>query len=331
MSIPKTMRALVQQNPQSTNLTLTTVPTPQPAPNTSNEHLIRVHAVAPCAGELLWPKNFPPPVPRDTYIPGPDFAGTVVTAPSSSPFRVGDEVYARANYLRNGAASEYTISVTEEIARRPRGISAVQGTAIPLSSQTAWQALFVQAGVGDLESGNWMGKRVLVTAASGNVGRWVVQLAKIAGATVVGTAGVGNLEAVRSLGADEVLDYRSVDLKEWAAAPGAKVDVVIDCIGRKSLEDAWWAVKDGGTVLSIFQPPNTAVPEGYTGKDVKDLFFIMGPNREHLEAITKLVDEGRVTGLVDSVWPIEQFEEVFKRVEGGRARGKVVIDFALNS
>ncbi|KAL3469284.1 hypothetical protein BJX99DRAFT_78364, partial [Aspergillus californicus] len=300
------------------------------SPNTT-EHLIHVHAVAPCAGELLWPLNFPPPTPRE-LIPCFDMSGTIITAPPTSPFRPGDEVYARSDYLRNGAASDYTIGVTAELALKPKALSWVESTAIPLSAQTAWQALFIHCGLGDLEGGMWKGKRVLVTAASGGVGMWVVQLAKLAGASVVGTCGPDNLELVAGLGADEVLDYRKSSLREWAGSdPHVKVDVVIDCIGKKSLEDAWWAVKDGGIVLSIFQPPKMVLPEGCEVKDVKDIFFVMAPNRSHLEAITKLVDEGKCRGHVDSVWPLEQFQEAFKRLDGGHARGKIILDLSLNS
>ncbi|KAL4861161.1 zinc-binding dehydrogenase-domain-containing protein [Aspergillus spectabilis] len=161
-------------------------------------------------------------------------------------------------------------------------------------------------------------------------GMWVVQLAKIAGATVVGTCGPDNIEVVKSLGADEVLNYRSTDIKTWSKTPDAKVDIVLDCIGRKSLTDAWWTVKEGGTMLSIFQPPNTAQPEELAVKDIKDIFFIMEPRREHLQQITKLIEEGKAQGYVDSVWLLEQFGEAFKRVEGGHARGKVIIDLSLN-
>ncbi|KAL4879889.1 NAD(P)-binding protein [Aspergillus karnatakaensis] len=327
-TLPKTMRALIQPSPKSTDLTLITRPLPTPTPNTT-EHLIKVHAVSPCSGELLWPLNFPPPTTRE-FIPCYDVSGSVVTAPTNSPFKTGDEVYFRSNYLRNGCASDYTIGVTEELALRPKGLSTVEATAIPLSAQTAWQALFIHTGIGDIESGNWKGKRVFVTAASGGVGMWVVQLAKIAGATVVGTCGPDNIELVKSLGADEVLNYRSMDVKAWSEDAANKVDVVIDCIGRRSLADAWWTVKEGGIMLSIFQPPDMAKPEELAVNVVKDIFFVMEPKREHLEPITRLVEEGMARGVVDSVWPLEQFAEAFKRVEGGHAKGKVIIDLALN-
>jgi NADPH:quinone reductase-like Zn-dependent oxidoreductase len=124
----------------------------------------------------------------------------------------------------------------------------------------------------DLEAAKvaWAGKRVLVTAASGGVGIWLVQLATMLGAEVVGTCGSRNVELVRSLGAKEVLDYRAVDLREWAVqSPSNKVDVVVDCVGGKALGDAWWTVKDGGVVLSIYQPPLQVCPDGFEGDKCK--------------------------------------------------------------
>ncbi|KAK9320197.1 hypothetical protein V1517DRAFT_330057 [Lipomyces orientalis] len=336
MSLPTTMRTLLQPSSDSKDLAIASHPLPTANPSLG-EHLIRVHACAPCAGELLWPKNFPPPKPRE-LVPCPEMAGTIISAPEDSPFRPGDEVYARTNYVRPGNAREYTIGVTDELDHRPKGLSWPEAAAIPLSAETAWQALLIHAGiVGGGEEADfsaareaWSGKRVLVTAASGGVGMWVTQLACLLGAEVVGTCGPDNVALVQSLGASEVLNYRTTDLQEWAERPGKKVDVVIDCIGRKSLEDAWWTVKDGGVVLSIFQPPKLVCPEGYKGEGVRDVFFVMEPNRIHLEEITKLVEQGKCRSRVDSVWPLEQFQEAFKRLDSGHARGKIILDLSLN-
>jgi len=313
----------------SKNLILTTRPTPKPKPD-SNQHLIRVHTFAPCAGELLWPRYFPPPDPSaKELVPCDDMAGTVVTAPSSSPFKVGDEVYARTNYVREGAGREYTIGETEELAHRPQNLNWVESAAVPLSSESAWQALFVHGGLGAVSGEGARGKRVLVTAASGGVGAWLVQLARWAGAEVVGTCGPDNVDFVRSLGATEVINYRATDLKEWAKDDEKKVDLVIDCVGGKSLEGAWWCVKDGGMIISICQPPEQVKPAGWAGKDVKNLFFIMSPNGPQLKEITKLVEEGTCKPVVDSVWAFEEYEEAFKRLDSGHARGKVVLDFKI--
>ena len=325
-STPTLIRSLVQPDIQSTKLALAQTPMPKVHPD-SDEHRIRVHTLALCNGELLWPKTYGAPKFRlKQMIPGYDMAGTVVEAPESSPFRVGDEVYARTDYRRQGSAREYTIVVTQELARRPQRLSWMESAAVPMSSQTAWQALFVQAGLGAIGTGLAKGKRVLVTAASGGVGAWTVQLAKLAGADVVGTCGPDNIELVRSLGADEVINYRAMDMRQWSQDEAKKGDIVIDCVGKKSSGDAWWTVRPGGAFISIFQPPDQMKPPGCERSDVRSFFFIMKPNREQLEQITRLVDEGKCHPVVDSVWPFEHFEDAYKRADSGRAKGKVVLD-----
>ena len=286
-----------------------------------------MHAIALCNGELLWPRDFPPKDPSAReLVPGYDVAGTVVEAPASSPFRPGDEVYARTNFAHTGCARDYTVAVTEELAHRPKRLSWVESAAVALSAQSAWQALFVQAGLDDVDSGLAGGKRVLVTGASGGVGAWVVQLAKLAGADVIGTCGSSNLEMVQGLGANEVLDYRTTSLQDWAQDPRKLVDIVIDCSGRKALEDAWWTVREGGVLISVVQPPEPVRPYGCSEKNVRNFFFIMQPNRAQLERITQLVDAGKCHPIVDSVWRFEDFEKAYERADGGKAVGKVVID-----
>ncbi|KAI2707313.1 hypothetical protein CBS147332_6967 [Penicillium roqueforti] len=337
-SLPSKMFSIIQKTAASKTLTITNTPLPTPN-HAQGEHLIQIKACSPCAGELLWPKNFPPPTER-TLIPCPDMAGIVISGPDDSPFQPGDEVYARTNYSRPGNAREYSIAVTDELAHKPTGLSWVQAAAVPVSAQTAWQILFVHAFGNGANEGEmsfeaakvaWSGKRILVTAASGGVGIWLVQLATLLGAEVVGTCGPRNVEFVKSLGAKEVLDYQVVDVKEWATQlPSNKVDVVVDCIGGKALQDAWWTVKDDGVVLSIYQPPLQVCPEGFKGEGVKDVFFIMQPVRRQLEEVSKLLEKGLCRGLVDSVWPFEQYEEAFKRMDEGHAKGKIVFDLSLN-
>ncbi|OOF90927.1 hypothetical protein ASPCADRAFT_58189 [Aspergillus carbonarius ITEM 5010] len=336
---PRTARTLIQPTAESNTKDLTLISHVIPTPNpTSNEHLINVHACSPCAGELLWPRNFPPPQSRD-LIPCPDVSGTVVSAPSDSPFQPGAEVYARTNYSRPGNARSYTIATTDEIALKPRGLSWVEAAAVPVSAETAWQILFIHAGIvpteGEMDISKaqsaWKGKRVLVTAASGGVGMWVVQVAaRVLGVEVVGTCGPDNVELVRSMGAKEVIDYRTTDLKAWVEEDtGRKVDVVVDCVGGRALQDAWWAVKEGGTVLSIVQPPTRACPWSETG-GVRDVFFVMQPSGKQLGMITELIEERKCRGMVDSVWPLERFRAAFGRLETGHTCGKIVLDLALN-
>lgn len=307
-------------------MTTNPVPTAKPA---STEHLIRVHTTAITNGELLWAQYFPLPegtTSEKILVPCNDVAGTVITAPEDSPFQPGAEVYARANYDRTGCAREYTILLTEEMSKRPRNLSWAESAVVPMSAETAWQTLFEHVGWQPKASEGAKGKRIFITAASGGVGVWMVQLAKWAGAHVTATCGAKNVEWVKSLGADEVLDYTKTDIKQWASGEGHKVDVAIDCIGRKSLEDAWWTVKAGGTLISIYQPPEQKKPEGVED-NIKNFFFIMTSVGEQLRKVTELIESGIAKPALDSVFPVDEFKEAFKKVESGKTRGKVVLEF----
>jgi NADPH:quinone reductase-like Zn-dependent oxidoreductase len=333
MAIPKTQNAIVQPDKMSTAVIMTT-DHPVPTANLSTtEHLIRVHTAAITNGELLWTKNFPIApefAALKVLVPCDDVAGTVVTAPPTSPFQPGTEVYARSSYNRTGCAREYTILLTEEMARRPQKLSWAESATVPMSAETAWQALFIHAGLEAKAGQGGKGKRVFVTAASGGVGVWMVQLAKWAGAEVIATCGPDSVEWVRSLGADEVIDYTKTHFKEWASGEGKKVDLVIDCIGRKSLEDAWWVVKDGGVLISIFQPPEQMRPVGVEG-NIRNSFFVMASNGKELQKVTELIEAGVVSKVaLDSVFPLDRFQEAFKKLESGRTRGKVVLDLGVN-
>ena len=192
-----------------------------------------------------------------------------------------------------------------------------------MSAETSWQALFVQAGL-EARKGSADGKRVFVTAASGGAGVWMVQLAKWAGAEVIGTCSTANVQLVRSLGADVVLDYTETDVKQWAAENDKPADLIIDCIGGKALEDAWWVVKEGGTLLSIFQPPEEKKPVGAPA-DVRNFFFVMATSGEQLRKITPLVEDGMRPAL-DSVVPFDEYQRAFEKLASGRTKGKIVLD-----
>jgi hypothetical protein len=332
MSLPKVQKALLQPDVMSTEVVMITQPVPTPKPS-SDEHLIRVHTTAITNGELLWSKNFPPDKDASAgkvLVPCNDVAGTVVTAPENSPFKPGTEVYARSNYLRTGCAREYTILLTEEMAKRPQNLSWAESAVVPMSAETAWQALFEHVGWEPKAGEGAKGQRVFITAASGGVGVWMVQLAKWAGAHVTATCGTKNIDWVKSLGADEVIDYTKTNIKEWASGEGKKVDVVIDCIGGKSLEDAWWTVTAGGTLISINGYTEKAKPAG-AADNVRSFFFIMKTVGEQLQKVTDLIESGIGKPALDSVFPIDQFQDAFKRVASGKASGKVVLDLGVSS
>lgn len=334
--IPPTVQAIFQPDINSTNLILKDFPTPVPDEG-SDQHLIRVYATAPCAGELTWGKYFPaalfadePPEKRP-LIPCYDLAGVVVTSPADSPFQPGTEVYTRTPATRSGNARLYTTAGTSELALKPKNLSWEEAASVPLSAFTALQGLFTHGGLADLTDPERRqknaNKRVLITAASGGVGSWMLQLARSAGVGyIVGVCGTSNVEFAKSLGATDVIDYRKTSVKEWAAAhPDSRFDLVIDCVGGETLAQTWYAVRSGGTILSISGQPDSARPEDATATDVKNFFYIMETNGKELVPVTKLLEAKEVRPIVDSVWTMKQYHEAFQKLETGHARGKIII------
>ncbi|KAK4119626.1 NAD(P)-binding protein [Parathielavia appendiculata] len=334
-TLPQTMKRLLQVSRDSTEIICTTAPLP--VPTHPEDVLVRVHAAAPCAGELLWAR-FTDAIPADKeLVPCQDLAGTVVTAPASNPggFAPGDRVYCRIHATRPGAARDYALPRASELAKIPPSLGWIEAAATPLSALTAWQALFVQGTLdaraikGDAAARKENAKiRVLVTGAGGGVGSWAVQLAALAGAkAVVAVCGRDKGEAVRALGATEVVDYTQTSIEEWVAAgpAGREVDLVVEMIGGKTLAGSWAAVKEGGALISIHTPPEYGKPEGMTKQLSKALWFIVEPLGSNLAEIGELIEAGRVRPTVDSVWEFADFKKAFERVDSGHAKGKVII------
>lgn len=335
-SLPKTMKTLLQASRSSTDVISTTAPVP--TPSHPQDVLVRVHATAPCNGELRWAIDFPDSVPQEkVLVPCQDLAGTVIT-PAADPsfsFRPGDRVYCRIEANRAGAARDYALPRASELAKIPPSLNWIDAAATPLSALTAWQAIFVQgsldaAGVkGDAKAREHNSKiRVLVTGAAGGVGSWVVQLAALAGAKgVVAVCAGDKEEAVRKLGATEVVDYRKISTEDWVKEdPAAReCDLIIDMIGGKSLAGCWAAVREGGSIISINTPPDMVKPAGLEKKVAKSLFFIVEPLGKNLEEIGELIEAGKVRPVVDSIWEFADFKKAFARLESGHAKGKIII------
>ncbi|KAF2175578.1 NAD(P)-binding protein [Zopfia rhizophila CBS 207.26] len=323
------MRALIRTGP-SKSLTLTS-DLPEPSSSDSSQsYIIRTHATALTRDELTWPE----PLSIDVPIPGFDLAGTIISAPTtaSAKFKPGDEVYALTTSTWQGNAKEVSIAVENELSLKPKNMNWEEAASVPLSALSAWQALFVHGRLTPPSSEQNMksqnsGKRVLVTAASGGVGIWGVQLAHLAGAEVVGTCGSSNVEFVKGLGADVALDYTETNLKEWVDEnkDARGFDVVLDCIGGQTLEDAWKSVRKGGRVVSVAEPPDGKNPKEGLAEGVEGVWFIVEPNGGQLGEITRLIERGECKGMVDSVFSLEQWSEAFERLQGGHVKGKVVL------
>ncbi|KAM0542641.1 hypothetical protein ACHAPJ_012720 [Fusarium lateritium] len=333
------MKAVIQPDKNSHKLIMSEQPVPKPTH--PEDVLVKVHSTSPCKGELdwaLWATEF---VGDDkTPIPGQDLAGTVVSAPPTSSFKTGDEVYARIEANRPGCAAEYVLARASELAIRPKNLSWAETTATPISALTAYQSLFTQ---GTLDPSALSGDKaaleknseisVLITAGAGSVGSWTVQLAKAAGASrVIAVVGPRNHEFVRGLGATETIDYKKHSIGDWVAQEHEtrEIDLVIDCIGGPSLAQSWYAVREGGSLISVCGKPEESRPKDVK-KDVRSLFFVITPLGKDLDIITGLLEAGKLKPNLDSVFQFDDFAEAWDKVESGRARGKVIIQVASDA
>jgi NADPH:quinone reductase-like Zn-dependent oxidoreductase len=255
--------------------------------------------------EPRFPVSFP-------VVPGWDAAGVVAeVGPAVTEFAPGDEVYAycRKHFIGEGTYAEYVSVPDAYVARKPKSLSFEQAGAIPLAGSTAYQALFLSAGL-------TAGERVLVSAAAGGVGSFAVQLAIDAGAEVIGVASEQHRERVLELGAYEVID-RSRDVVEAALELAPKgVDVAFDLYGDAQLGDA---VRDGGRLVSIASPPS------YSERGVVASYVFVRPDGEQLEELATLADDGRLLVDIAEVLPLEEAARAHELSEGGHVRGKLVL------
>jgi len=286
---------------------------PKPEPG-RGELLVRVHAasVNPIdwkirSGHYKLVVRFELPI-----VLGWDVSGVVeAVGPEVSKFRPGDEVFARPDIKRGGTYAEYVAIRASEAARKPKSIDHVHAAAVPLAGLTAWQGLFDKAGLEE-------GERVLVHAAAGGVGHFAVQLAKWKGAFVAGTASGRNEALVRSLGADQVVDYTRERFED-AVAP---VDVVLDTLGGDAGRRSWQVLKRGGTLVSVL---DIAVPLKGALRLKRGRFLLIKPNAAQLEQIAALIDAGRVKPIVENVFPLAEARRAHELSQTGRVRGKIVL------
>jgi NADPH:quinone reductase-like Zn-dependent oxidoreductase len=274
---------------------------PQPGPS---EALVRVHAAAITRDELDWPAD------RLPATPSYEFSGVVTAVgPGVDDLEVGEPVYALNDFDREGAAAEFTIVASEFVSPKPRTLSHVESAALPLAGLSAWQGLFVHGELTD-------GERLLVHGAAGGVGHLAVQLAHARGAYVIGTTFAANVDAVRQLGADEVIDssQRFEDLVE-------DIDLVFDTAGGERLERSSTVLRSGGRLVSVAtEPPQRS--------GLRSTYFVVEPNREQLAELAELADRGELRPVIDEVFPLADARRAFERGEGDQRRGKIVIRVA---
>jgi NADPH:quinone reductase-like Zn-dependent oxidoreductase len=280
------------------------LPTPRPG---AGEALVRVHAAAITRGELDWPAD------RLPAIPSYEFSGVVAAVgPGVEQVRVGEAVYALGDFGRDGAAADYTVADAGLLAPKPRTLDHLQSAAIPLAGLSAWQGLFEH---GRLAAG----QRVLIHGAAGGVGAFAVQLAHWRGAHVVGTASTANLETVRALGADQVLDHTTTRFED-AVGP---VDVVFDTAGGDRLERSPAVLRPGGRLVSIAEEPPPDAAAGITAS-----YFVVAPNRRQLVELAEAADSGNLRPVIGQVFPLGDARQAFERSLGDHRPGKIVLRVA---
>lgn len=251
-------------------------------------------------------------------VPGWDVSGFVeATGPGAVRFKPGDEVFAycRKPLVKHGSYCEFMTIPEQIVARKPRTIGFEEAASVPLAALTAYQSLF---DIGCLQRG----ETVLVHAASGGVGTFAVQLAKDAGAIVVGTCGTDNLAYVKSLGADEVVDYTREDFREKLKDLfPAGIEMVLDCVGGKVLEQSQDVLRDGGRLISI-------VDHTFPGKlrqSVSFQFVFVQPDAAQLKTIGDMVEENRLRPHVSAVLQLEDAKRAHALSRAGHVRGKLVL------
>ncbi|MGB8420291.1 NADPH:quinone reductase [Burkholderia sp. GAS332] len=273
---------------------------------------------------------------RLPLILGNDLAGVVVRAGSRvRQFQPGDEVYARPDADRIGTFAEF-ISIKEtSLAHKPKNLSMEEAASIPLIGLTAWQALIEMAKLKK-------GQKVLIHAGSGGVGAFAIQLAKHVGATVATTTSTANVDWVKGLGADIVIDYRKNDFEKILK----DYDVVLNSLGNDTLKKSLQVLKPGGRLISISGPPDPAFAKEHGASSFLRLvmrllsyrirksakrrrvnysFLFMKASGKQLREIATLIESGAIRPVVERIFPFESTKEAMAYVETGRAKGKVVV------
>jgi NADPH:quinone reductase-like Zn-dependent oxidoreductase len=289
-------------------LTLADLPYPHAA---ENDVIVRVHAAGFTPGELEWPGTWADRAGRDRTpsVPGHELSGVVVDLGyGTTGLTVGQRVFGLADWSRNGSLAEYTAVEARNLAPLPADIDHTVAAALPISGLTAWQGLFVHAGLD-------IGQTVVIHGAAGGVGSIAVQLAREVGARVIGTGRTDDRDVVLGLGAQQFLDL-DVDPLEGVG----EVDVVLDVIGGDVLERSIALIRPGGTVVTIAMPPTVQPREG------RAVFFVVEPDRAQLAELAKRLRDGRLKPIVGAVRPLAETADAFGRRR--RAPGKTIIQIA---
>jgi NADPH:quinone reductase-like Zn-dependent oxidoreductase len=270
-----------------------------------------VYAAGFTRGELDWPATWSDRAGRDRTptVPGHELSGVVAELGyGTTGLTVGQRVFGLADWTRNGSLAEYAAVEARNLAPLPADVGHTVAAALPISGLTAWQGLFGHARL-------TTGQTVLIHGAAGGVGSIAVQLAREAGARVIGTGRAADRDTALGLGADAF-----VDLQADALEDAGEVDVVFDVIGGQILERSTALVRAGGTLVTIAAPPTVQPGNG------RAVFFVVEPDRAQLVDLAQRLRDGRIKPLVGAVRPLAEAPAAF--APGQRTHGKTIIQIA---
>src|SRR5256885_281544 len=300
--------------------------------------LVTAHAVGLNPVDTLIPKGTFKPMLK-FQLPatlGSDLAGVVVEVGSRvTRFKPGDAVFASIFDLGTGALAEFAVVPESAAALKPSNLDFVQAASIPMVGLTSWQALKERAKLKP-------GQKVFIPAGSGGIGTFAIQLAKHLGAKVGTTTSTGNVELVKSLGADEVIDYKKQKFEEVLR----DYDAVLGTVRGDAIEKSLRILKPKSNVVSLIGPPDAAfartrgmnfimrfvigllsskIIRHAKKRGVEYSFLFVHPDGRQLAEIGKLLEAGRIRPVIDKVFPFDQAKEALAYLEKGRAKGKVVV------
>ncbi|KAL3716158.1 hypothetical protein ACJRO7_007858 [Eucalyptus globulus] len=302
---------------------------PVPAPQ-KNELLLKLEAISINPVDWKTQKGMLRPVlpPKFPHIPATDVGGEVVeVGPAVKKFKPGDKVVAILSHLKGGGFAEFAVAKENLTVARPPEVSAPEGAGLPVAGLTALQALTQAAGIKLDRSGPL--KNILITAASGGVGHYAVQLAKLGNTHVTATCGTRNVDFVRSLGADEVLDYKTPEGAALKSPSGKKYDFVVHCAHSFPWTVFEPNLSECGKVIDI--TPSIGAMMTFALKKLtfskKQLVpLLLTPKGENLEFVVKLVKEGKLKTFIDSTYPLSKAEDAWAKSINGHATGKIIVE-----
>jgi NADPH:quinone reductase-like Zn-dependent oxidoreductase len=331
------MKALVlKRYGRPDQVALTEMPRPALKPD---DILVEVHAAGLNPIDTMIPKGtFKPILKLDLPATlGSDLAGVVVEVGRQvTRFKPGDAVFASIFDLRGtGALAEFACVPENAAALKPANLDFVQAASIPMVGLTSWQALKERAHLKP-------GQKVFIPAGSGGIGTFAIQLAKYLGTKVGTTTSTGNVDLVRSLGADEVVDYKRLQFEDVLT----DYDAVLGTVRGDAIEKSLRILKPGSTIVSLVGPPDAAfarargmnfvmkflfgllsrkIIRGARTRGAAYSFLFVRPDGGQLAEIGKLLEAERIRPVIDKIFPFDRAKEALAYLEQGRAKGKVVV------